>query len=136
VNTYKWEEHDETTPTTGGTKLRKDKAKRLAQTLDITVPKLPLNTLTLLAVQHYNKKQLEHNKQPSAHTLCPAEFLNRITVNFLRHILTPYDSYTKKYKHKGEHTFQAIRKHTLNAIATQYPHLKHECRKQKLKNNN
>jgi hypothetical protein len=49
---------------------------------------------------------------------------------------TPYDSYTKKYKHKGEHTFQAIRKHTLNAIATQYPHLKHECRKQKLKNNN
>ena len=60
------------------------------------------------------------------------EFLNRITVNYLRHNCTTYDSELEQYFNTvgKQEAINMIRKHIYLLIVNHYPFLKDECVKQ------
>jgi hypothetical protein len=58
-------------------------------------------------------------------------FLERITVNYIRHHLTTYDMHVKKLaRMHGDGMFDMMKKKVLVAIATSYPWLANECARQ------
>lgn len=60
-------------------------------------------------------------------------FLARITVNYVRHVLTPYDGLLAALKGKVgvKVAKELVRARVYDVIAATYPHLATECSKQK-----
>jgi len=106
----------------------------------INVPKMAGDKLIERACQHYNLMQMEREQMRGlyngecgrADTNADALFLNRISVNYLRHQLTSYEEHLDKISGKvgvGQ-AYTDIKTKVLNAIATAYPFLTFECNRQ------
>lgn len=122
--------------------LRKQSAKKAVETkeqkllrivetwvIDVEV----YNDVAQAAVDHYN----EYNSWkeffiPVDKRSSDKEFLDRITVNYLRHMLSAYDE--KLYELFGKvgknKAYSILSRKVFEAIAMKYPHLEKECRRQ------
>lgn len=105
--------------------------------LSITVETMSLKQARRLACQNYNEHQLGRgsDSDPVAPETVEPAFLDRITVNFLRHCCTNYDSDVDSLsgrtgRDRARHVLKA---RTLSEIAATYPALASECESQKAK---
>jgi hypothetical protein len=126
------------------TEQRQESAKKAVETkrerlLDaimlskIHIPILPETTLTHQACDNYNALQLSRaNIVADARPGDNAEFLERITVNYLRHCLTSYEEELAEiYGKVGvREAYRLISNKVYCAIAEAYPHLALECQRQ------
>lgn len=100
----------------------------------ISVPSFTPNRLRILAVNHYNTLWALRGREDKWATIHDdSEFLDRIAVNYLRHVCTSYeDRLVELYGMIGATDARPLLKsRILSAIAVQYPELAHECRQQK-----
>lgn len=111
--------------------------RRRAQTmaaveqLAITVPVIGRKELIERACRTYNRLEASLFDESAGPGSDPA-FIERITVNHIRHDLTEYDQALEdKYSLVGGDAAKApIRERVYEAIARTYPHLAEECRRQ------
>jgi hypothetical protein len=108
----------------------------------VRLRKMPKEKLTLAACRHYNDRQNDGYGVPlivSGDNLASPDsdeaFLDRITVNYLRHHCSNYETELEKTFGKVgvQQAYEVIRNRVLQAIAEAYPKLKAECERQKLK---
>jgi hypothetical protein len=114
---------------------KKQKLFQCIKTVKIDVPVLPHDELIAKACKHYNDwGYLKEDSFVALPTDSP-DFLNRITVNYLRHQLTSYE-------HELDNIFgkvgisegrTRIRAKVYKAIAKAYPQLADECNRQREK---
>jgi len=100
------------------------------QSWSIDVPVLPMNEVRRLAVDHYNN--WEGNYEVASLKDSEADFLNRITVNYIRHQLTIYDDSNRWMSGKvgKDEAYYTNRHRVFDAIAHSYPKLSKECKLQ------
>jgi hypothetical protein len=109
------------------------KIAALTQWLDslvIEVPQMTDEELTTRAVEHYNIHWMDTEKR--ARVDDDEDFLDRISVNYLRHELSPYEEHLNQIAGKtGAHEARSrLRSLIYNAIEDAYPDLGVECYKQ------
>lgn len=109
-------------------KLRVELAK-----LKISIIELSKDELIQKACDHYNSRQTYRGIEfePAGPESNP-RFIDRITVNYLRHVLTPYERELAEVKGKtgvGE-AYMEISRKVFDAISDLYPWLKDECARQ------
>lgn len=100
----------------------------------ITVPRMTRDTLLAQAVAHYNDLWVSRGRDDKWATIHDnPEFLDRIAVNYLRHVCTNYeDRLVDLYGTIGATEARPLLKQRiLSAIAATYPKLAKECRQQK-----
>jgi hypothetical protein len=102
--------------------------------LEIAVPVMPLAELTEQACAHYNDRQSVRERW-DAQEATPASdpsFLERISVNYLRHRLSAYDEELAHLFGKVgvREAYQELNEMVYHAIATAYPTLAAECTRQ------
>jgi hypothetical protein len=99
----------------------------------ITVPAIPWVRLVDLTCRNYNEWAKDH---PSLwkRTISPdssAALLPRIVVNYLRHNMTDYDEIIRENVRRiGIHVYPLIKRTVIEQIASKYPRLVVECRRQ------
>ncbi|MCG7467159.1 hypothetical protein MHY13_03300 [Corynebacterium sp. ACRPE] len=105
---------------------------KAAQRIDVSVKEMPLGRAIAQAQKHYNHRNPDgkHADLNSSN-----EFLARITVNYLRHICSHYDSardflrsITDERTRRDAGAIIKIR--LLADVARKYPPLEHEARRQ------
>lgn len=116
-----------------GVSTKREKLKANLESVEIKVPRLDERRLIKRACDHYNARQIDRGNMD----LCASEssdrlFLERITVNYLRHELTPYeDELTNIAGQVGaDDARMDIKEKVLDAIAEEYPWLAKECWRQ------
>jgi hypothetical protein len=121
------------------TATKRAKIQAFIDSLAIHLPSLSAEQLKRAAIDHYNLRgsglsvtRAESWRPASDHS--DAAFLNRICVNFLRHVCTPYEAHLGAIAgatgvHEG---YPRIKKKVLEAIALSFPWLEAECRLQAL----
>ena len=97
-----------------------------------------LKKLYAYGCKHYNQLQEYRGKYSYASTSDDVDFLNRITVNALRHSSSCYDEeldslFGKVGKEMG---YIHLKNKTLDEIAKMYPFLKEECDRQRVNSHN
>ena len=98
----------------------------------ITIPRI--TGYRKVACQHYNELWSSRGRgDKSASTSDTAEFINRISVNYLRHVVSSYEEELMSvYRKTGACDARiVIRNAVLDAIARTYPELSCECDRQK-----
>ncbi len=107
---------------------RLDLMKRIA-TLEVVVTKLPPAEIRNRAIEAFNTRSRSGDLVYQDAT---GEFLERITVNFIRHNLTRYDDTLNEVAGRVGvvNAVREIRVRVFEAIATAYPDLKSECERQ------
>lgn len=117
----------------------KSTALEYVNRLEINVPTMSYEVLIQKACNHYNdweersiKKYRYINDNFPATPDSDLAFLERITVNYLRHQLTSYEkNLSDTFGEKGRYNaVMKIRKKVYKAIATTYPQLAKECQQQ------
>lgn len=111
-----------------------EQAERLREyirNLKIEFPVWSKQRLSQEACDHYNR--LWRNTEKRATPQSPEDFLSRISVNFLRHGLTPYDMelYLMFGKIGSVEGRVLLKARILECIAETYPFLKDECERQR-----
>ena len=111
-----------------GNATKRDKMRKQLDAVQITVPELDSDRLTHLAVEHYNSSVFGTGR-PSAKLDSDEDFLDRIRVNYLRHVLTNYHAILQATAGKvgAEDAYIEIKERILDAIAEVYPELSAEC---------
>jgi hypothetical protein len=110
-------------------KLRADVAE-----ITIRVPLLERERLISRACWHYNNRAAEHGDYGGhADETCDQDFLDRISVNYLRHSLTSYEQQLPRFFGRAgqAEAYREIKCKVLDAIARAYPWLAAECERQK-----
>lgn len=106
---------------------------REVEEMAVEVEVLPAKEARRLAIESYNDWQFERGDSDNFafEASCP-DFLDRITVNFVRHELTEYDESLEETAGRvGVNVaVSIIREKVYGAIAAAYPHLRKECEKQ------
>jgi hypothetical protein len=102
--------------------------------LEITVPVMSLPLLTEQACAHYNDRQAARERW-DAQEATPASnpsFLERISVNYLRHRLSSYEQELARLFGKVgvREAYLEVNEMVYDAIATAYPTLAAECARQ------
>jgi hypothetical protein len=105
--------------------------------LEIEVPQMGSDKLIQLACDNYNRHKLDlfcergYEFTPATKDSAP-QFLERISVNYLRHELTNYETLlARTYGKVGvREAYYEIAKKVYSAIASAYPHLLEECDRQ------
>lgn len=94
----------------------------------IVLRREPSHTIVQSAIHEYNKS---HPGGLPSHNIT-ASFLNRITVNYLRHKLTNYDDRLRVLYGKGgkNEAYVLLNKRIYEKISEQYPELSSECHRQ------
>ncbi|HZU01314.1 MAG TPA: hypothetical protein VFA10_16715 [Ktedonobacteraceae bacterium] len=108
-----------------------------AQHMQITVTRLPREVVIKRAIASYNAWNQERAWrsfeawEPATEASDP-DFLERITVNYIRHHLTSYDAHLEQLAGQiGVHQAgQVIRRRIYNEIAKEYPEYAVECQRQ------
>jgi hypothetical protein len=109
----------------------------IAQSL-ITVARLEADEVRRRAINHYNVRQIDRgikrgdwDWREATEESDPA-FLERITVNYIRHQLTRYEGYLDEVWGKVgvDEAKRLISQRVFAAIAEAYPHLAEECDRQ------
>lgn len=98
--------------------------------MSVRVTRIPLEDVRRRAIKAYNDRHWGSDMPAGMHS--DSEFLDRITVNYIRHKLTRYDQALGKTAGKvGVHqAVDAIREKVYAAIAEAYPDLAEESRRQ------
>jgi hypothetical protein len=98
--------------------------------IEITVPELGRDSLIDQACKHYNAKNWDRDNCASSSS--DPEFLDRICVNYLRHVLTEYEARLNEISGQvgAAEAYCDIKEEALWAIADAYPFLAAECRRQ------
>jgi hypothetical protein len=112
--------------------IRSEQLIEQARVLPIVIES-PKGGVLKAAIASYNDLwQSRGELQKFASKDSPREFLNRITVNYLRHQCSHYEKWLEKFvKVPGAIEARAlIRQRVIDAIAHKYPHLKDECAEQ------
>jgi len=112
-------------------KERRERALNEARSFDFCVPKLDTAKLIEEACRHYNDRSFgERLATPDS----SPEFLDRISVNYLRHECTAYDEILDMFKGVvgGAEAKIEARNVVLSQIADTYPDLNFECYRQQL----
>lgn len=103
-------------------------------TVDFQVPMISKNQLIQDACNHYNNNQYDRDRSEYATAGKDSEqtFLDRITVNYLRHCMSDYEYEINKITGKvgKDEGYLEIKRKILDAIAEQYTWLEKECNKQ------
>lgn len=107
--------------------------------MEVEVVAVPLVDARRRAIRNYNARLLARERwdaEPAGEDSDPA-FLERITVNFIRHRLTDYDTALEEVAGRVgvEAAVAAIRRRVYEAIAAAYPELAEECRRQLARRN-
>lgn len=123
---------------------KKQTEKRLekARTMIIRVRRLPETEVLDAAIDHYNFRQSsrhwhdydDYDYFTPADRDSDPQFLARISVNYIRHELTSYDSklFAQRGRIGGDAAVPIIRRRVFEEIACAYPHLEGECDRQML----
>jgi hypothetical protein len=128
---YKRFVHKNTGRTAGaqkGVTTKKDRLIKEVQSWDIYLKPERAHTIVQSAIQEYNnfhpEEQITHNNNIA--------FLNRITVNYLRHRLTNYDDKLRILFGKvgKDEAYALLNKMIYKKISEQYPELATECKRQ------
>lgn len=120
-----------------GTRAAQTKRTQLLtaiEALQIRVPQIASETLTARACDHYNALQLDRERWEALPATPESDirFLERITVNYLRHALTSYERQLARVFGKVgvREAYQVINRKVYDAISAAYPQLKAECARQ------
>ncbi len=107
-----------------GVETRREALLRQVREMDVSVGVLPLDEVRRLAVEAYNARNFWGVDRDA-----PADFVERIMVNFVRHELTVYDEALDAAAGKVgvSAAVAAIRGKVFDAIAAAYPALASEC---------
>ncbi|GBF49434.1 hypothetical protein LPTSP4_09470 [Leptospira ryugenii] len=92
----------------------------------VEIPILPERKLFKLAIENYNENQMARgNFHKFANLDSDTDFLHRITVNYIRHVLTDYEMKLQEIKRRvGSGTaYEMLRKKVFTAIKEAYPYL-------------
>ncbi len=131
--------------TRGKELAKRQAAQRIetAKTMPIRVVRLPDSEVLTDAIDYYNRRQRRRDwdNDDDWREFSPADedsgqgFLERITVNYIRHNLTSYDSklIAQKGKIGGNDAAPIIRRRVFEEIAVAYPQLADECDCQMIK---
>ncbi len=114
-------------------KTKTDKLVSNINAMSVDVRRLSDRELTRQAQQAYNdhRGEWDYDFMPAGDA-SDKSFLDRITVNYIRHNLTKYDNALEDLARKtgkGE-ALNALRRKVYDAIAEAYPRFAEECRKQ------
>lgn len=117
---------------------RRQATERMLESLTITVQRLDRETAVKRAVESYNERQKMmasergHCDPFTADTASDQGFLDRITVNYVRHHLTAYDDRLDNVKGMtgADDARMAIAAKVFDAISKVYPWLQDECERQ------
>jgi hypothetical protein len=120
---------------------KRDTLLRQVEAMEVQVEIVPAEQLQHLAIRSYaERKAARERAEEEDYYYCyvddsaPAEFLQRIAVNFIRHNLTAYDRTLVQAAGRvgvvGAN--QIIRRKVDDAIAEAYPELAQECERQML----
>jgi hypothetical protein len=119
------------------TETKKQKLLAELESWDIIVESKPLGEVRRYAIDAYNDHQewLRGHREWEIRTASvnsDTEFLDRITVNYLRHQLSNYEDRLDLLFGKvgKEVAYQILRRKIMRAIADRYPQLEEECRRQ------
>lgn len=98
--------------------------------LKLHLPKISSKNLINQAIDTYNDHNSEYGRYASMS--CDTEFLNRITVNYLRHAMTRYEDYLYQMRGKTGVTlgYLILKYKVLRLISETYPSLTKECKSQ------
>jgi hypothetical protein len=109
-----------------GLATKKQKIADYVKKVKIKVPKLPKKELIQQACQDYNARSKGDN-WASEHA--DQEFLERISVNYLRHCLTSYEDELRKIAGRvnADEAYLELKEKVLDAIAKRYKWLGDEC---------
>jgi len=102
-----------------------------AEAMRITVPEMPRDKVTALACRHYNMRSRDDDMPADKNS--DEAFLERISVNYLRHQMSSYERQLMAvYGKVGvEEGVRIIRRKVYAAIAAAYPYFDGECKRQK-----
>lgn len=108
-------------------KTKRTKAIEWAESVDITIPQVSKAELSNAAISRYNERvhwESDYEVSPATIDSDP-DFLDRITVNYIRHDLTDYDSLLANlYGTVGvDEAYEILRDRVDGEIRDQYPHL-------------
>lgn len=100
--------------------------------LDIKIPKMEKGTLIKNAVSHYNELWAERGKDKYACVNSDADFLNRISVNYLRHDCSRYEEELGEIFGKigVDDGYILLKNKVLEKIKEIYPFLSEACNNQ------
>lgn len=118
-----------------------NKLKKYVEEVDINVPKMSKNKLIKSAIKHYNEMQEEREYLglktcgQIASKNSDQDFLNRITVNYIRHCLTIYEEELNVISGKIGvwEGYVDIKEKVFDEISNVYPWLRNACDLQRLK---
>lgn len=119
---------------------KREELKALIAGVVINVERRPLDQVRAEAITHYNERnsalswRYPYREYGYATPNSDHDFLERITVNYVRHELTAYDGlWQSLYGQVGrDEAYILLRDRVLAAIAETYPDLADECRSQQL----
>lgn len=128
---------------TQAAKTQSEKRIEAARTMIIRVRRLPEDEVLQRAIDHFNSRRFRRYtddwddapyESPAADEDSDQYFLQRITVNYIRHNLTSYDHHLFKQRGRigGDEAVPIIRRRVFEEIACAYPHLEEECWRQML----
>ncbi|MBD7994008.1 hypothetical protein H9639_01680 [Arthrobacter sp. Sa2CUA1] len=110
---------------------KKKQAVAVAEALELRLVPESWEDVQRKAVEHYNSR-LRQNQSPAGPRTTRSR-LDRLTVNYLRHMQTSYEEELKEFKGVvgvGE-AYLVVRNRILDLIAQAYPALQAECERQK-----
>jgi hypothetical protein len=117
-------------------RLKRELLEKLA-TMEVEIVKLEESELLERAINHFNRRRWHKTDdydvfEPVASVDSDSGFLERITVNYIRHNLTSYDRLLREQAGKigVRETGPVIKRTIFNRIAEAYPHLREECERQ------
>lgn len=109
--------------------IKRDTLTDCIDAICIELEPLPLDKLAKVAWS----LQQERQRLPKKSNPTYKYMLAKVTVNFIRHQLTPYNHWMRQVaniERGGQDAALLIREKLYNAIAYQYPELRKECVKQ------
>lgn len=106
---------------------KRDELVSAIERVEIEIPVLPMDSLIQEAIDHY-----EGRNWGCVQDDAPKDFLERITVNFVRHGLINYDAFLSGLRKRiGRHqAYCILKRRVLEKTATLYPALAAECQRQ------
>jgi hypothetical protein len=115
-----------------------ERLQKQLESVEISLPRVEKKILLKRACGHYNYMQDERACYGRSHSDIPAtlnsdkEFLDRITVNYLRHCLTDYEELLDEISGKVGFAvgYFDIREKIFKKIIEYYPWLETECKRQ------
>jgi hypothetical protein len=109
---------------------KRDKMEQYLQTVVVDVPKHTREEVQRLALEHWNALR-RHDWEPGE----GQAWVDKITVNYLRHELSCYEEELKVVSRKvdARDAFMEISRLVFSAISTAYPWLAEECNRQMAK---